>query len=87
MVRAYVRKRESQYNKIELPQLANEFRASNLSLRSFAKAKGIPKSTVERWIKNKLRENAGKPCVLSTEEEDLIAKALIYLADCNMPQN
>ena len=87
IVRAYVRKRESQYNKIELPQLANEFRASNLSLRSFAKAKGIPKSTVERWIKTKPRENAGKPCVLSTEEEDLIAKALIYLADCNMPQN
>ena len=85
MVRNYRAKDSANYEKADLPKLASEFRKCKGSMREFAKSKGIPFTTVRRWIKNiPKQQNRGCRRVLK-DEEKLIVTALLFLGDSNMP--
>ena len=86
MVGNYHAKDSVNYERADLPKLANEFRKWRGSLRVFAKSKGIPLTTVRRWIKNvPKQQNRGRKRVLTDDEEKLIVTALLFLGDSNMP--
>ena len=86
MVRNYCPKDPPKYERADLPKLADEFRKSKTSMRDFAKSKGIPFTTVQRWIKNiPKKQNRGRSRVLTDDEEKLIVTALLFLGDSNMP--
>ena len=86
MVRNYKPKGPANYAKADLPQLANEFRKSKASMRDFARSKGIPFATVQRWITcAPKKQRPGPSRVLTDQEEKLIVTALLFMRDCNMP--
>ena len=90
MVRHYKRKTFINLDTNYLNGLANEFEAKKgqVSLRTFAKSKGVSYGTAYRWVK-KVNKKAGKgrPTVLTEEEENLLATALKFLGDSNMGQD
>ena len=85
MVRNYKAKTQPRYNRQELLNLAEEFAKSTETVRSFAKRKNIPKSTVQRWLTKQPSLQRGHKTIFSKEEELILVSALKYLADCNMP--
>ena len=89
MVRDYRRKKIKSYDYDQLSNLANDFAAlkKKTSIRKFAKAKGIPYATAQRWIKQPPTKKPGHPTILTKEEENLLATALKFLGDSNMGQD
>ena len=89
MVRDYQRKKIKSYDYDQLSNLANDFAAlkKKTSIRKFAKAKGIPYATAQRWIKQPPTKKPGHPTILTKEEENLLATALKFLGDANMGQD
>ena len=89
MVRSYQKKRKTSYDSNQLVNLANDFAIaqskSPTSLRRFAKAKGVPFTTAQRWVNQPpSKKKVGRPTVMTEEEENLLATALKFLGDSNM---
>jgi hypothetical protein len=58
----------------------------NIGFRSLAETSKIPKSTLHRWIsKQPSKAGAGRPAVMTSEEEGILVAALKFMAQCNMP--
>ena len=90
MVRHYKRKRHTNIDNDYLNELANEFQATKgqVSLRHFAKTKGVAYTTAYRCVKKIIKKKGPcRPTVLSEEEEILLSTALKFLGDSNMGQD
>ena len=90
MVRSYKRKKVSHLDTNQLENLAKEYLSlkPSISLRQFAKSKGISYTTTYRWVKKlNTKMVPGHPTVLSAAEESLLTTALKFLGDSNMGQD
>ena len=90
MVRSYKRKKVSHLDTNQLENLAKEYLSlkPSISLRQFAKSKGISYTTTYRWVKKlNTKMVPGHPTVLSAAEESLLITALKFLGDSNMGQD
>lgn len=85
MSRLYKRKTLKTFSEDDLRDAINCYKngGKGVTFRSVARKFGVPRSTLERWV-NK-RESAhfrsGRDTVLSTEIEEYLIEALLYLSD------
>jgi hypothetical protein len=87
MVRKYVRKRAKRYSDQQLALAIKEVSEEGKNLSSAALKYNIPKSTLSEHCRNVHPMPTGRACILSAEEEELIAKCLIYAANCGWPMD
>ena len=77
MPKNYKRKTQSKYNLEPLNEANELVKKGNYSIRSAAKAKGVLKETLHRWLhKIPCKQGSGRKPVLTEEEEELIVVAL-----------
>ena len=85
MPRAYARKKASSYSKKELVDAVAAVE-HGATIYQASKERGIPLETLRRHVLGLTdRIGAGRPTVLSKDEEGLIARAITYLARAGFP--
>ena len=86
MVRHRPRITTTRYNETSLKKAIALIHKSKRTVYSIAKQFNIPKTTLQRWVKNTpKRLGSGRPTVLNVREEKLIVTALLFTADCGLP--
>ena len=86
MVRHRTRMTTTKYNEASLKKALNQIHKSKRTVYSISKQFNIPKTTLQRWVKNTpKRLGSGRPTVLNVQEEKLIVAALLFTADCSLP--
>lgn len=90
MVRNYKKKEDGRnkiYNQDNLTLALAAVRANNMSVRAAAKSYMVPKSTIHRWLinKNSSQRGAGRPTVLTVDEEKLLVECICTLGEWGFP--
>ena len=86
MVRHRPRITVSKYNEASLKKALHAIHKSKRTVYSISKQFNIPKTTLQRWVKNTpKRIGSGRLTVLNVQEEKLIVTALLFTADCGLP--
>ena len=87
MVRHYIKKKPQKYDEQGLLQAVEAVVKHGLSLNKAAKIFNIPFGTLRNHvICPNMKIGGGTNTVLSAEEEDHLAHALVYLSECGQPQ-
>ena len=89
MVSVYRRKRIKKYSSKDADNAVSKILKNEISLNAASNIYKIPKTTLHRLLSAKRKGSTvrkhGHPTVLTQEEEGLLARALVYLADCGHP--
>jgi len=79
-------KYKSRYDEGKLSEALEEVKAGRMSERQAAKEYSVPRSTLKDRLAERVQnEKAGRPTVLSTEEELILVERLILLGEWGFP--